>query len=264
MAESDNIDHAWADDFRGKVAVVTGGGSGIGMQCALDLAAAGATVVAADLRFGPAYASEARTHALHRMRCDVAAEASVQALFAQVLAEHGRVDILVNSAGVVEPIRKTIEQEAGEWERIMDINAKGVFLCCREAGRAMVAQRSGAIVNIGSVAGLVGIPASNAYGPSKAAVAHMTRSMACEWARLGIRVNCVAPGYVDAPMAHELFDKNDEAFSAALKRVPLGRLAQTREMANVVLFLCSSLSSYVTGAVMPVDGGWSAFGGPSR
>ena len=125
----------------------------------------------------------------------------------------------------------------------------------------MLAQRSGAIVNIASVAGLVGIPGSNAYGPSKAAVAQMTRSLACEWARFGVRVNAVAPGYVDAPMAHELF-RNPHTQEAALSRVPMRRLGATAEIAAAVAFLCSPLAGYITGAVLPVDGGWSAFGGP--
>jgi NAD(P)-dependent dehydrogenase (short-subunit alcohol dehydrogenase family) len=177
---------------------------------------------------------------------------------------HGRVDALINSAGILEPVRRTIDQTVADWDRVIAVNARGTFLCCREAGRAMLAQRSGAIVNIGSVAGLLGIPASNAYGPSKAAVAHMTRSFACEWARFGIRVNCLAPGYVDAPMASELFGGDPQALAAALKRVPMGRLGTAQEIAHVALFLCSPLASYVTGAVIPVDGGWLAFGGASR
>ncbi len=247
-------------DFHGQVAVVTGGGSGIGQQCVHALRAAGATVIAADLRFSSAPQPPDR----HQLVCDVSSEPAVQRLFADVLARHGRVDLLINSAGVVEAVRRTADQDAAHWDHVMSINAKGVFLCCREAGKAMVAQRRGAIVNIGSVAGLVGIPGSNAYGPSKAAVAHMTRSLACEWARFGVRVNCIAPGYVDAPMAHALFGDNDDATQGALKRVPMARFGQAREIAHAALFMCSPHASYITGTVLPVDGGWAAFGGASR
>lgn len=254
-------------DLTGQVAIVTGGGSGIGRACTSALRAAGANVVAVDLRFsGELEMGETADigSSLLEARGDVSSEEDVRRLFANVIAAHGRIDALVNSAGVIEHVKRTIDQDLADWERVMSVNAKGTFLCCREAGRSMVSQRSGAIVNIGSVAGLVGIPASNAYGPSKAAVAHMTRSLACEWARFGVRVNCVAPGYIDAPMAHELFDGNLAAQEAALKRVPMARLGSADEIANVVLFLCSPLSSYVTGTVLPVDGGWTVFGGASR
>ncbi|HVL59472.1 MAG TPA: SDR family oxidoreductase, partial [Burkholderiaceae bacterium] len=129
---------------------------------------------------------------------------------------------------------------------------------------AMLPAGAGAIVNIGSVAGLIGIPASNAYGPSKAALAHLTRSLACEWARRGIRVNCIAPGYIDTGMARGLFGTGGSLQRKAIERVPMARLGEPSEIASVALFLCSPLSSFITGAVIPVDGGWSAFGGPSR
>jgi NAD(P)-dependent dehydrogenase (short-subunit alcohol dehydrogenase family) len=246
-------------DFQGRVAVVTGAASGIGLACCHELLRRGAAVVGADLN-----ALDFSAPLYDHLRCDVAVEADVVNLFGRVMTIHGRVDALINSAGILEPLHRTIDQTVADWDRVMTVNARGTFLCCREAGRTMLAQRGGAIVNIGSVAGLLGLPASNAYGPSKAAVAHMTRSMACEWARFGIRVNCLAPGYVDAPMSAELFSGDADALAGALKRVPMGRLGTAEEIAQVALFLCSPLASYVTGVVLPVDGGWLAFGGPSR
>jgi NAD(P)-dependent dehydrogenase (short-subunit alcohol dehydrogenase family) len=243
-----------------QVVLITGGAGGIGRSCADTFAAAGAEVVVADLRA----AEGPDASAPEVIRCDVTREADVVGLFAQTLTRYGRIDALVNCAGVLEPVARTVDQELSAWERVIDVNLKAAFLVCREAGRAMLQRGSGAIVNIGSVAGLVGIPASTAYGPSKAALAHLTRNLACEWARRGIRVNCIAPGYVDTGMARGLFGTDEALQGMALKRVPMARLGEPTEIASVALFLCSPLASFVTGTVIPVDGGWSAFGGPSR
>ncbi|UQR68096.1 SDR family oxidoreductase [Bradyrhizobium sp. C-145] len=227
----------------------------MGLACCDELLRRGAAVVGADLN-APAFS----TPSYHHLRCDLAAEADVVELFERVMAIHGRVDAPINNAGILEPLQRTVDQTVADWDRVISVNARGIFLCCREAGRRMLARRSGAIVNIGSVAGLLGMPASNAYGPSKAAVAHTTRSLACEWARFSIRVNCLAPGYVDAPMSAG----DADALARALKRVPMDRLGTAEEIAQVALFLCSPVASYVTGAVTSVDGGCLAFGGASR
>lgn len=252
-------------DFSGKVAIVTGGGSGIGKACVALLQDSGATVIAVDVRFGAESEGGSVSDRDQRQKvCDVTSEDDVRAVFSEVVTQYGRIDHLVNCAGIMEKVSRTIDQNASDWELVMSINAKGTFLCCREAGRVMLKQRSGSIVNIGSVAGMIGIPGSNAYGPSKAAISHMTRSLACEWAYFGVRVNCIAPGYTDAPMAHMLFDDKQEVLNMSLKRVPAGRLGQPEEIAQAVKFLLSPLASYITGAVLPVDGGWAAFGGASR
>lgn len=265
--ERESIDSPWRA-LQDQVAVVTGGASGIGAECVRTLRQVGVHVVVADKHlpttFQMAQTNDLLQGSLTHQLCDVSAEEDVCTLFAAVAAQHGRLDILINSAGVLEPVVKTLAQELAIWEKVMSVNLKGTFLTCREAGRTMVVQRSGTIVNIGSVAGQLAVPASNAYGPSKAGVAHLTRSLAGEWARLGVRVNCIAPGYIAAPMSDTLFDGNEALKAAALARVPMGRMGRPEDIANTALFLCSPMAAYITGTVFPVDGGWSAMGGPSR
>ncbi|KRP98755.1 hypothetical protein AOQ72_16775 [Bradyrhizobium yuanmingense] len=239
--------------LRDRVAVITGGASGIGKACVQALRECGVHVVSADRT----YAGGGKADEVY---CDVTDEQSTRRLAQHSVNAYGRLDIWINAAGVMEVIRRTVDQKPEEWDRVISVNLRGTYLGCKEA--ATVMQRSGgAIVNIGSVAAMAGIPASTAYGPSKAAVATLTRNLACEWARLGIRVNCVAPGYIDTPMSRELFKDDAEVRDTALSKVPMRKLGQPMDIAATVLFLCSSAAAYITGVVMPVDGGWSASAG---
>ncbi len=190
---------------------------------------------------------------------DVSDEDSAKRLVASAAEHLGGLDGLVNNAGIAEPIKGTMRQQTEDWRRVIDVNLQGVFLMSRETAKCM--KEGGSIVNIASVAGLVGLPASNAYGVSKAGVVMMTRTMACDLARFGIRVNAIAPGFIQAPMAEVMTNQVSYDTDAIVRRVPLGRPGNAPEVANAAAFLLSGLASFITGAVVPVDGGMSAFGG---
>jgi NAD(P)-dependent dehydrogenase (short-subunit alcohol dehydrogenase family) len=244
----------------GHVAIVTGGASGIGWAIASHLALRGARVVLLDI--GAAAAPRARELGPCHLGldCDVTSEPQVIAAVEHVLQHMGRVDMLVNNAGIAEQALPTIEQSFATFHRILSTNLGGAFLMAREVGRHFVAQRRGAIVNIASIAGINGHPGRNAYGASKAGVAAMTRAMAAEWGPLGIRVNAVAPGYVMTELVQRLQAEGALDLASCVAATPLRRCASSHEIAEVVGFLLSDAASYITGVTLPVDGGWTAVG----
>ncbi|OLL30816.1 short-chain dehydrogenase [Burkholderia sp. SRS-W-2-2016] len=255
-----------------RVAIVTGAANGIGWACARRFAQDGFSVVLADLdgRRAAERAAEladsqtdAPAGAHLGIGADVASEADVRALIDSCVERYGRLDVLVNNAGNADQPHPTVEQNVDAFDRLLGIHVRGTFLMCREAGRVMLAQRRGAIVNLGSIAGLAGIPARNAYGAAKAGIVAMTRSLACEWARDGIRVNAVAPGYVATELVETLQRNGQMNLQKIEQRTPMGRLARPDEIANAIAFLASDAASYVTGSVLSVDGGWHAFGAAS-
>jgi len=242
LSEGGSAHPAAVTGLDAKVAVVTGGASGIGQACAAVLRASGATAVIADLHADPAV--------------DVTDRASLEALRDRVDAEHGRLDVLLNCAGIVGVNRPAAEITPDEFDAVVAANLRGTFAAC-QVMHPMLARSRGAIVNVASQAALVSLPNQAAYSATKGGVAALTRSLAIDWAADGIRVNAVAPGFVVTPMT-AAFRRLDGLVAAAERRTPLGRLLEAEEIAAVIVFLASPLASAVTGVLVPIDGGWTA------
>ena len=253
-----------AIDLSGRLAVVTGGGSGIGAACAALLARAGARVVVADLDAASAEASATAIGATART-VDISSEDSVEALMAGVEADLGPIDILVNSAGIAQLSKRPEQFRQSSWDKIVDVDLRGTYIACVKAGQRMALRGRGSIVNIASIGGMMNGPL-HAYGPAKAAVIMMTGNLAGEWGRSGVRVNAISPGHTLTAFIKDKIDAGARDPFPLEDFTALGRMVLPDEVANAVLFLASDMSSAVTGANIPVDcgahvtGGWRPYG----
>jgi 3-oxoacyl-[acyl-carrier protein] reductase len=240
-----------------RVAIVTGAARGIGKAIAERLAQDGFVVAVADLDEGAARtASAALGGAAFAVAVDVADEASVQRMVAAALNQAGRVDVLVNNAGIAGPAAPVAEYSAGEWRRVMAINLDGVFLCCKAVLPHMLARGSGRIVNIASISGKEGNPNMSAYSSSKAGVIGLTKALGKEVATKGIYVNCVTPAVIETDILQQL---TDDAVKYMVSRIPMGRTGQPEEVAALVAWLASEQCSFSTGAVFDISGGRATY-----
>ena len=243
----------------GRVAVIPGGASGIGLATARRLAAEGAKVVIGDLDVATGTAAAKEVGGIF-VQVDVTDEAQVDNLFAAADEEYGSVDIAFNNAGISPPDDDSIETtELPAWQKVQDVNLKSVYLCCRAALRYMVPQGSGSIINTASFVAVMGSATSQiSYTASKGGVLAMSRELGVQFARQGIRVNALCPGPVDTPLLRELFAKDAERAQRRLVHIPIGRFARADELAAAVAFLASDDSSFMTATTFMVDGGISA------
>jgi NAD(P)-dependent dehydrogenase (short-subunit alcohol dehydrogenase family) len=246
--------------LNGKIALVTGSSRGLGRETALGLAEYGAALVLADIAYPGETEEEIKGTGARcvAVKTDISNEVEVKNLSEKITSEFGRVDILINNAGVTQlSYTPTEELPLEEWDQVMGINLRGTFLCCRYVGGSMIKTGGGNIVNIASTAGITGVPRAPAYCASKAGVILLTKSLALEWAQHKIRVNAIAPHYLETELTKGLRD-SDRVYNALTKQIPLKRFGKTSELVGAILFLASEASSYVTGAVIPVDGGYLA------
>ncbi|MFT5222544.1 MAG: NAD(P)-dependent dehydrogenase (short-subunit alcohol dehydrogenase family) [Glaciecola sp.] len=241
-------------DFAGKVALVTGAGSGIGHAMAQQLLARGAVVVAGDLDTSGCPAASVP------VTLDVSDEGSVQDFTDVGLAQAGRIDVLCNNAGIGSTT-SVADSTLDDWERVFSVNARGVFLGIRAVVPHMLQQQSGSIVNTASVAGMIGLKSRASYCASKGAVIVLTKQVAVEYAGTGIRCNCISPGTVDSPWVGRLLNEADAplaARAALIARQPIGRLGEADEIARAALFLASDEAGFMTGTNLVIDGGLTA------
>ena len=247
-------------DLTGKIALVTGAGRGLGYHIALALAAYGADVAVCSRtrveleQVRDAIRAEGR-RAL-AVTADITRIPEIHAMVEKVVEEFGRIDILINNAGINIP-QWAVDVTEESWDKVMDINLKGLFFCAQAVGKVMIGQKSGKIINVSSQAGTVAIQQRAAYCSSKGAVNQLTKLLALEWARYNINVNAVSPTFIETPFSEPMF-KNEEFRRFVLGNILLGRIGKPSDVTGAVVYLASPAADLVTGHILLVDGGWTA------
>jgi len=258
--ENIGVDAAELFSLDGRVALVTGGAQGLGKDIALTFAQNGASLaivdlVAAEETIKQAEALGARCIAI---KADISDEKAVEHAAIRAMGEYGRIDVLVNNAGIAPlDFAPTEDSSVEAWDKVIAVNLRGAFLCCRYIGKEMIKGGGGSIVNIATTAGITGVTRAPAYCASKAGVILLTKSLALEWARHNIRVNAIALHYIETALSEGL-RASERVYNGLLKQIPLGRFGKTSEIVGVALLLASGASSYMTGSIVAVDGGYLA------
>jgi NAD(P)-dependent dehydrogenase (short-subunit alcohol dehydrogenase family) len=244
----------------GKVVVITGAGSGIGREAAILFSEEGARVCVADVSEEAGEATAAACRAAFFVPVDVTNPESVEAMYRATAERYGGVDVLYNNAGIMpDDDASLLDTDVEAWQRVQDVNVKGVFLCCKYGIPHLLERGGGSVINVASFVALVGAATSQiSYTASKGAVLSMSRELGVQFAREGVRVNALCPGPVETPLLMYVFEQSPGAFERRRVHLPVGRLAQAREIANAALFLASDESSYVNAATFVVDGGITA------
>ena len=240
--------------LKDKIIIVTGGNRGIGKTIVEKLASQGAKVFSFDIAIPENIRDSFDQNLINNIdffKVNVTDFDSINSAVSEIIKKEGRIDILVNNAGITKD-NLIIRMSENDWDAVIDINLKGTFLCCKAIAKTMMSQRSGKIINIGSIVGTIGNAGQVNYSSSKAGVIGLTKSLARELSSRNILVNCIAPGYVNTDMTNKLNAEQKDYF---VKNIPLGRVAQPEEIADVAVFLASSASNYITGQVIHVDGG---------
>ncbi len=248
--------------YSGKVALVTGAASGMGLATAKSFAQAGASVALADIsEEAVRSAAEELVNAGHKalaIPCDVTDEAQVASMVDRTVSTFGRLDAAFNNAGIQVPPSDAAEEAAESFDRVIAVNLRGIWACMKHELRQMREQKSGAIVNCSSIGGLIGLPGRASYHASKHGVIGLTRSAAVEYAPRGIRINAVCPGVIDTPMVADMLTNQADAMKEIMREQPVGRLGRSNEIADAVLWLCGPESTFVIGHALALDGGFTA------
>jgi len=246
--------------LEGKVAIVTGSAQGLGKEIALSLAQDGCSLVLADIVIPEETGMQIKKIGSHfiSVRTDISDEAQVKNIVKKAMSTYGKVDVLVNNAGISQLSYTATENlSVEEWDRVIEVNLRGTFLCSKHVGKCMIEKGEGSIINISTTAGINGVPRAPAYCASKGGIIVMTKSLALEWAKYNVRVNAIAPHYLETELTKGL-RASKKIYKGLLKQIPMMRFGKANEVIGTILLLASPASSYITGTVVVVDGGFLA------